>query len=753
MVQAELAYVLKVVDETSSTMEKIRGGIGLLGSTLGQLGGGFSSVGNIMTDFAVGGPAGAAIGAFGEIAKGIQSSIEEAGKSEAVFTSLGAAVERSGASWKSVETGTKAALLSMQSLTTYSDETLAGALDRLLTFGLSYDQAMKALGASVDLAAAKHMDLESAATLVGKAVDGNTSILKRYGVDVEVAKDATDKFTPVLTALNDQFGGAAQAAANTYVGLQERLKNATQEVSEKIGTMFLPALASLTEGMLPVVDQLGKGVDAVSAWLTEVGKMPEAQGAISFLQDAFAGLGKYMQDLWGFIVDQFGPVLTELVGAFKDLWDALSPIGDALAEIRGAFGDTGDIDLFKILIASIVVQIRAVATIIKEVAPYIKAFATGFKEAVDFISPILTQMVADIRTFIDTLKTIFQDFYNWLIGRSLWTDLWSAVQRVTTEAIGQLLSAIRDTFLSTIKTVFETFTQGIETLWSNSWDAIHKSFQLTSDQIGTAWTNWTTTMQTNMTTFFTTIQTATTTSMAAIQTSFSSTMTTIQGFLTSAVATMQGAWQGFASFMSGAISSFEGAVSGASGFLTSTLSSMTSAAPSAVGTIQGMLSSAWNSITGAVSSAASSVGSAVQTVASTVTGMTSSAADQVHDTIVSMFGDNSVFESLWHNAGGIWNQLVSGAIDASTAINASLQALNQSPSATAQVLQVINPSAPPPYIPPAPTPTPTAPTPPPSQTTLNATIPVTVQVDGATVSKVVEKRIVTTASNSNKRWS
>ena len=86
----------------------------------------------------------------------------------------------------------------MQATTTYSDEQLAGALQRMMTFGLSYDQAMKALGATIDFAAAKQMDLESAATLVGKAVDGNTAIMKRYGVDITVAKDATDKFTPVL---------------------------------------------------------------------------------------------------------------------------------------------------------------------------------------------------------------------------------------------------------------------------------------------------------------------------------------------------------------------------------------------------------------------------------------------------------------------------------------------------------------------------------------------------------------------------
>ena len=92
-----------------------------------------------------------------------------------------------------------------------------------------------------------------------------------------------------------------------------------------------------------------------------------------------------------FIVDQFGPALTKLMGAFKELWDALSPIGEAIGELRAAFGDTGDIDLFKILIhASRVRDQRPLLTIIKEVAPYIKQFADMFKAAADFITPILT---------------------------------------------------------------------------------------------------------------------------------------------------------------------------------------------------------------------------------------------------------------------------------------------------------------------------------------------------------------------------
>ena len=89
------------------------------------------------------------------------------------------------------------------------------------------------------------------------------------------------------------------------------------------------------------------------------------------------------------------------MGAFKELWDALSPIGEAIGELRAAFGDTGDIDLFKILIMQSCSRSGLSLTIIKDVAPYIKEFADAFKAAADFIAPILTQIVGAVRTFID----------------------------------------------------------------------------------------------------------------------------------------------------------------------------------------------------------------------------------------------------------------------------------------------------------------------------------------------------------------
>jgi phage-related protein len=693
MVEATLAYVIKAIDESSSVMDKIKSSVGLLGSSLSELGGGFSAVGSVMTGFAAGGVAGAAISAIGQIAQGLEWSVQEATDSEQAFKNLSEAVNRSGTAWSTVESATRSYLTQLQATTVYSDEALAGMVERLLTFGMTYDQAMKAAGAALDLAAAKHMDLEAAANLVGKAVEGNTAILNRYGINVEVAKDATDKFTPVLTALNEQFGGAAQEQAKTYAGIQERLKNATSELGEKIGGILLPGLASITEAMIPVVDQFGKGVGAIQAWLTEIGKMPEVQGIMVGVKEAFSDLWKYLEGLWDFFVEQMSPALTELMGAFKDLWDALSPVGDAIKELLGAFGDTGNLDLFKAAISLIVIEIRGIAAIIKEVAPYIKMFAQAFKDAADFITPILTQIAGAINDFVGSLEKAFQGFYNWLIGASLWRDLWNAMWTLTSQMISQLLSAIRDSFLHALQTAFDTFSTTIKAAWETAWTAMQTIFTTLSEAMKAAWIDWTATMENAMTNFWTNIQAMTTAAFAALQAAFSGAMSTIQGILSSAISTMQGMWQGFAGFMSSAIAAFEGAVSGAQGFLSGALSSMQAAASSALSGIQGMISSAWNTVSSAATSMASTITSAISGATTALTPVASTPAAFTPTTGFATGGSE--------------------------------------------------------YYPTSTTPTVTMTTPPPSPTTLNNTV--IVQVDSQTVSKQVQQNIVSSIDYRGKR--
>jgi CxxC-x17-CxxC domain-containing protein len=399
-----VVFTLKAVDEATAAVRNSIAAMDSLHSITEKLGGGFAAAGDMASaafkGFAAGGPVGAAIAGGTELINqtigALQTCVKAASESEQAFTNLKGAVERSGTAWDMVSKATEGTFLAMQKVTVYSDEQLASTLERLLSFGLSYDDAMKALSTTVDFAAAKHMDLESAATIVGKALDGNTALLKRYGIEVTTSRDAaaalkdaqdglsaafeamggdladyaaglmdsvgvTGEFAQalsnakdpakflieqfqqgnidlpqfmsilkelgvtfddaklkaggteeVLKALNEQFGGAAQQQAQTYVGIQERLKNATDELNERIGRALLPTLSSLTEGMIGVVDGISGGIDALGQWFAEIGKSETMKPIMDALSESWSGLMKWFEDAGKIINELLGPALQEL---------------------------------------------------------------------------------------------------------------------------------------------------------------------------------------------------------------------------------------------------------------------------------------------------------------------------------------------------------------------------------------------------------------------------------------------------------
>ena len=684
-----LVGTLKVIDEASGVIGKVQAGIGGLTNIMGKMGSVAGDVGQVIgsafSGFATGGVAGAALGAgvsiMGEVVTGLQSCVKEATASEAVWASLGAAVERAGGSWQTLKKGTEDALLSMSKVTTYSDEQLAQALEKLMTFGLSYDDAMKALGQTIDFASAKHMDLESAATLVGKAMDGNTAILKRYGVDVTTSKEAAAALKEVLTplgnaftamggdvadfasnlvesvgvtaefaqalgeakdpakflveqfqqgnidlpqfmqiltdlgvpldatkmkaggaeevlgALNKQFGGAAQEQAKTYAGVQERLKNATGEVAEKIGTIFLPALASLTESMIPVVDAFGKGVDAAQAWFNEMAKTPEVKGFLDSLAPAWESFMGYLNSIWTVIQDAFGPALQELWQAFKDIWDALQPAIDAFKEIFGAMSSGGEsIDPLKLLIQYLAAEIRGIAAVIKFVAPYIKQFAEAFKAAADFISPILGQMSKDIGAFIDWLKTAFQGFYTWLVGGSLWMDMWNQLLAIASQMIGILLGDLGAKLFEPIKIAFTGAMQVVEDLWNRGWQTVQTTFTNLSQQIGTGINTQLEAWKTNLSTSTSQYAPIASQALTAMQTTINAVMALIRGDWQGALTSIQNAltqWGGVATgIMQGIMGQLQGAVSAGVSAIQGMFSSLVSSAQSALATVQSLFAQA-----------------------------------------------------------------------------------------------------------------------------------------------------------------
>jgi hypothetical protein len=131
---------------------------------------------------------------------------------------------------------------SLQKMTTFGDEAILGVQKMLTNFGLEGEALDKTTKATLDLAAAKGMDLKSAADLVAKSVGSSTNALTRYGIEVKGAAGSTERAESAVANITKLFGGAAAAEAETFAGQMKQIKNTAGDVTETLGFELINAL-------------------------------------------------------------------------------------------------------------------------------------------------------------------------------------------------------------------------------------------------------------------------------------------------------------------------------------------------------------------------------------------------------------------------------------------------------------------------------------------------------------------------------
>lgn len=123
----------------------------------------------------------------------------------------------------------------LQSQTAYGDENIIEAQALIAAFIKEEDGIKKLTKATLDLSAAKGMDLRAAADLLTKSVASETNALSRYGITVEGAAGSSERLNSAVNAINKAFGGQAQAQLETYTGKMQALSNAWGDLLEKLG--------------------------------------------------------------------------------------------------------------------------------------------------------------------------------------------------------------------------------------------------------------------------------------------------------------------------------------------------------------------------------------------------------------------------------------------------------------------------------------------------------------------------------------
>lgn len=168
----------------------------------------------------------------------------------------------------------------LQKTTKYSDDAVIAAESLLTQLGVMPDMMNEALKATTNLSSALGMDLQSAATLVGKAAAGQVQMFSRYGVVLDDTKVKSEGLSYVLGEINKKFGGAAVAEANTFTGQIERLINQIDDLKEILGKELLPTISKFISGISQLVTWFSNLSPALITFIAQFGMISTAVAGV-----------------------------------------------------------------------------------------------------------------------------------------------------------------------------------------------------------------------------------------------------------------------------------------------------------------------------------------------------------------------------------------------------------------------------------------------------------------------------------------
>jgi len=355
-----------------------------------------------------------AIGA-GITALGV-SAVKSAQEEAIGIAQLDVALKNVGTSYDAQAAAIEKVIAAQQNKTNFGDEAQRDALMGLISVSGDYESAMAALPAVLDLAAGKGMDLGAASTLVARAIGGETSALKRYGIEVEKGAGSTE----VIAAIMAKFGGQAEAAADPMV----QLKNRVGDLQQEFGKALMPALTSMAVVLEKVTTKL-------IAFSTE---HPQLTKVLMIVVAALGALALVL-----------GPILL-----------LLPTMAASIGILSGAFGM---LSLSMLPITAVVLGITAaiVAGIIiyKNWDKIVKALKVTFEKVFNFISSI-------VKRVLTAITDIYNSKLGWLLPagplikailflKDNWDEIWGGIQakfKTVTDALVGTFRSVKGTILS-----------------------------------------------------------------------------------------------------------------------------------------------------------------------------------------------------------------------------------------------------------------------------------------------------------------
>lgn len=255
---------------------------------------------------ALGAAAAAAAAAVGAIV--LKKSIDAASEYESVVQSLNVALAASGEFSKTASEEMRKWASGLQDATKYSDDQVISTAALIQNLArLSTDGLKQATEASLNLASALQIDLNTASMLIGKAANGNVAAFSRYGIEIRKGTTDTQTFANTLETLSKRFPNAAAAAAQTFSGATAQLKNAFDDMFKELGRSIVGS---------PSVIAIINGFKKIFSTVAEVIK--NAIGG----RDIFKPFLSNMVTFGAVVVSTYGPIVEAIGRLSKIVFDS-----------------------------------------------------------------------------------------------------------------------------------------------------------------------------------------------------------------------------------------------------------------------------------------------------------------------------------------------------------------------------------------------------------------------------------------------
>jgi len=457
---------------------------------------------------------GAALLGVGAVAAGVGiAAVDMAEKYDTAHVSLEAAAKAAGTSFDALKPQIEKTSKAMEGFG-YTNAQTEEAVGSLITSQGKNAPVMADMQLAANIAAAKHIDLQTAIGLVEKASNGMTKPLKAMGIDLNIAaggakatakaQDGLSKAQQkvnddiaagadraavgskannklgadvlalegahkklsatqsaggqIIGALSERFSGQASSAAGTMGGKLAEMKAHGENLLQTLGEKLIPVLDKVVTAVQHAVTWLEKHKGVAEAIAIVIGTVLVAAIAVYVASMAAAAVAT-IAATWPLLlivaaVALIGVAIYELHSHWKTVWGYIGPI------VHTAWGIIKPI--FEVLKTVLMVEIKAAITILRtEFEIAWAAISTVINVAWAIIKPIFdiikTVISIDIKLGIEILKTAFD---------IAWSAI-SAVIKVAWDIIKPIWEVIK-TGITDVQGVVNT----LGTVWSSIWNGL-----------------------------------------------------------------------------------------------------------------------------------------------------------------------------------------------------------------------------------------------------------------------------------------